>query len=710
MRFSGLHGLKDNGESQDKPVLIGTYRIPQWILESDKNRIESTFSSELTLGYSGIAYDSGFDYVHFIETTVPTLNSTHFNLNDYTKIYVGTGNSYYEDYILLQSYLETPFWAGYAEKLDTWFNYIAKSSVPSDYEVQEYIQSDNINTILPSLSFTNDSRFTIDCSFTYMEESGQAVQGNINSGLKGDKTNGLIFSFSNHTETLQAQDEWIDDTERLYDISIKENTIKLNGVTLYAGANGSVESGEVTLFSGFVGRIWGLKFYNNSQLVSNLIPVYKKSTYQVGLYDIIRGNFYIGLGYSSPDINRGILTENGDAVLLEEGFDYLKINNTTNNSKISELQEITNNLNNFYTLGVKDGSNKKYNLGTIETEIFKASNSCGIENFDPDIEYNKGDFTKYNNRVYKFEEPHSGEWLGSDVSETSALEEIMTLEDAETNQHTVLHFTTDDYEELDWIESNGSVALNTGISGGNNDLKIEIKFSYSTYVKNGYVFGNYYGNANYNTTRLILGDTDNNSAYTYVNTKPSGGNTTITSGLLTKNTPHVVTMWKGNVIVDGSTITGGSTTQGTTANNTVIYLFGNNSNGTSQPSKIGMRLYYCKIYDGENLVREYKPYKKGNEVGLVEVISNDFSPLPYSYLQSTSSLSGSQVSVKIYNNEQIQETRNLIINNSGNCEFNLRRDQKYIITPPIINNYNCNFRSLESFSDVLSTKDKKPPE
>ena len=166
-------------------------------------------------------------------------------------------------------------------------------------------------------------------------------------------------------------------------------------------------------------------------------------------------------------------------------------------------------------------------------------------------------------------------------------------------------------DPITYIESTGTQYINTLIKSNIDSLKIDTVLSYSTYVQYGYFFGAWY-NETSNTTRLILGSSNNDSGLCNINTKSTDGSTTILAGKLTKNTQHTIHIEKGRASVDGNSYVG-PVDSGTyySAN---IYLFGRNTTA----AKIGMRLYSFKIYDGDTLIRDFVPWKLSDGGGCLK--------------------------------------------------------------------------------------------
>ena len=55
-----------------------------------------------------------------------------------------------------------------------------------------------------------------------------------------------------------------------------------------------------------------------------------------------------------------------------------------------------------------------------------------------------------------------------------------------------------------------------------------------------------------------------------------------------------------------------------------LTLFGINANGTIDQRRVSAKLYYCKVYNGNVLVRDFVPAKKDNISGLYDLANNQF--------------------------------------------------------------------------------------
>lgn len=178
-------------------------------------------------------------------------------------------------------------------------------------------------------------------------------------------------------------------------------------------------------------------------------------------------------------------------------------------------------------------------------------------------------------------------------------------------------------QEVSYVKSSGKQWIDTGINGGNNNLKIEFKFAYATYSKYGYFFGNY-GADTSDSTRFTIGSSDNGSAIANVNSRSNpGGNIVLGSSSIAKNTDIILTLerTKATIEMDGTSkeYTLASPTSGT-ANTNNIAIFANRPSGTIYNNAV--TFYYMKIWDGETLVRHFVPYSTDKDHGCLVDIAN----------------------------------------------------------------------------------------
>ena len=162
------------------------------------------------------------------------------------------------------------------------------------------------------------------------------------------------------------------------------------------------------------------------------------------------------------------------------------------------------------------------------------------------------------------------------------------------------------YTELSYIKSTGTQYINTGFKP-NQNTRIAMKLS-TLETGSHTVFG------------ADLSWTDNGFALG-VGFTHYGKETGTISGL-NNGSPHEVDFNKNSISMDGSTVlTMGASTFSITYN---LVLFANNRAGGIQ-EKTTMVLYYCRIYDGDTLLRDYIPcINESGAVGLYDLVGRQF--------------------------------------------------------------------------------------
>lgn len=162
------------------------------------------------------------------------------------------------------------------------------------------------------------------------------------------------------------------------------------------------------------------------------------------------------------------------------------------------------------------------------------------------------------------------------------------------------------YTEVQYIQSSGTQYVDTGFKP-NQDSRVLIKLSTSE-TGSHTVFG---ADFSWTDDGFALG-----VGFTHY------GKETGTISGLNNGSPHEVDFNKNIISMDGSTVlTMGASTFSVPHN---LALFANNRAGGIQ-EKTTMALYYCRIYDGNTIIRDYIPCKNaGGVVGLYDLIGQKF--------------------------------------------------------------------------------------
>lgn len=205
-----------------------------------------------------------------------------------------------------------------------------------------------------------------------------------------------------------------------------------------------------------------------------------------------------------------------------------------------------------------------------------------------------------------------------------------------------------EYAEVDYIQSTGGARIASGVSGGNDNIKIQCKFLTTSYGRYSALFGNY-SSESANCTRLIFSSVET-SFLSYVNTLASSGYVSHTNVAL--NTEHVLEMTQGYTKIDNNKVTRASVSKGTD-NDNEISIFSARLSSTA--ANLGLRFYYFKIYNGDILLRDFIPcYRKSdNKVGFYDMVSNSFY---YEYNDVGSFTYGSE----LYSKYKVSEMPNAI--------------------------------------------------
>lgn len=162
------------------------------------------------------------------------------------------------------------------------------------------------------------------------------------------------------------------------------------------------------------------------------------------------------------------------------------------------------------------------------------------------------------------------------------------------------------YTELAYIQSSGTQYIDSGLKP-NQNMRVVVKLSTSE-TGSHTVFG---ADFSWTDDGFALG-----VGFTHY------GKETGTISGLNNGSPHEVDFNKNIISMDGSTVlTMGASTFSVPHN---LALFANNRAGGIQ-EKTTMALYYCRIFDGDTLLRDYIPcINASGAVGLYDLVGRQF--------------------------------------------------------------------------------------
>ncbi|MBQ8891875.1 MAG: InlB B-repeat-containing protein, partial [Bacilli bacterium] len=206
------------------------------------------------------------------------------------------------DYVQLD-YIES---YGY-QYIDTLYKPSANTGIEAEYQFTSLntqqrlfgIESDNNSFPLSYSFYINGSS---KWAYAYKNGSGNWVSTNINADTNRHK---LMFNVENKKIMIDNSQIYYNDISGLI-----TNTTNYN-LLIFASQrdSGIIEYGRLKLYK--------FKIYENGELVHNYIPCKNTLTSKIGLYDIITGDFYSGLGFLSLLGGDSIVVGN-DTIVTEE--------------------------------------------------------------------------------------------------------------------------------------------------------------------------------------------------------------------------------------------------------------------------------------------------------------------------------------------------------------------------------------------------------
>lgn len=228
------------------------------------------------------------------------------------------------------------------DKLEVGYvNLTSESLLPSEYTQVDYIESTGTQYIDTTYIPTNNTKWVLDAQFTTIATTqyngrfensktprGQrfdiAISGDYFYTNGGNNTQASLADTNRHTFIVDMINQlgYVDDND--YSLSIQTFNSE-RPVYLFARKSNNIEyyCNE---------KIYNCKFYENDVLTMDLIPCYRNSDDEVGLYDLINNVFYT---------NQGTGTFNyGEIVVDTINEDYLKDTNVRMSEKIGVINSV----------------------------------------------------------------------------------------------------------------------------------------------------------------------------------------------------------------------------------------------------------------------------------------------------------------------------------------------------------------------------------
>ena len=177
------------------------------------------------------------------------------------------------------------------------------------------------------------------------------------------------------------------------------------------------------------------------------------------------------------------------------------------------------------------------------------------------------------------------------------------------------------YTQLEYVTTDSKAYIDTGVSGDNNNLVVNIEFMTTQYVQYGYVYGNYNTSDSYNLHRIIFGSNSTKCLVNH-NTKASSNS----ERNFSNNTKQTFVVTHDGFTRNGTSYQLSGTANGNT--NTRNICLGAQYVGTSVVRDIGLRIYSFSIYDGDTPLIDLIPCVRDLDsvAGFYDTVSETFRP------------------------------------------------------------------------------------
>lgn len=531
--------------------------------------------------------------------------------------------------------VENDFKAGYKEDRKTFFLYSKDHSIsnlpvlrnlPMGYTQLEYIQSTGTQMI--NTGIIPDATTKVEFSWLSSNYSASTRQGLVGSSWSA---NGMLIEEYSNRYMFYGKGEYVG-SRSITDFDIVSytpdaNTFTLNGVLFNNTKDtlGNVKDAPLTVFKVGTGVSYGkmsyMKIWKNNQLVRDFVPCMNEKG-EIGFYDMVSESFFKNTG-------TGLFTA-GKPVMDFEKVDYTHgyiagniMNSLSGPGAVAETNNRWYYTSNIYNEGLmpftSNGSGivyyNNFSYTSNENPVTGISYSLKVrqgvpmpdsDNFEANSHKREGLYNNYQNYLST---GNKEELLDTTNLGVNKNEQVVGF-DAYMSDVDVINIDISpdsivSYTEIDYIEANGNQYIDTGYTLG-YDSKIEAKYNLTKTT--GSIFGSFQGNAPW--THLAY------SGNFYL------GSTSI-SGIM-KTGEHVfsseITSSKNyKVVIDGVE------RSGTYKNNIDNYSFKIFASGNTGNYKGYGKLYYLKMYDNGNKVRDFIPViSNTGETGLYDLVEKKF--------------------------------------------------------------------------------------
>lgn len=155
---------------------------------------------------------------------------------------------------------------------------------------------------------------------------------------------------------------------------------------------------------------------------------------------------------------------------------------------------------------------------------------------------------------------------------------------------------------LEYLQSDSNAFIDTGVSGNNNNLSLNMTFYIENFFEYGAIFGNYIDEAS-NAFRVICAE---NTSRIYFNANTRCSNASTRSAVNFFGLKHTLRLERTKLTLDG--VSSSIINVNGTANNTNIALFNRSvTNPYAIVRDLGLKIYSCQMYNGDVMIRDFRP-------------------------------------------------------------------------------------------------------
>lgn len=189
---------------------------------------------------------------------------------------------------------------------------------------------------------------------------------------------------------------------------------------------------------------------------------------------------------------------------------------------------------------------------------------------------------------------------------------------------------TEPYEMLNYIEATGTQYIDTGYNV-EYTLPFAVEFDYQSLKQSGTSFQALFGLTVEDSASLGINInifSANNVAYNYIGGTPEhGGGGTITSAVIAYGSRDIWKLNRTEFSIKGTN--NYSFVPATTIDylrNRIPYIFARNQNNLEARALATGRIYYCKMWYNNDLVRDFVPVKRRSDgaIGLYDKVTDAF--------------------------------------------------------------------------------------